>query len=88
MSALIHTQILRVMLFGPLSLSKKRPSGPTSNRVQWRVREATPGMIALAAMIVEPIQLQNHQQSWLLHLHKMSAMLVPALAYIGCTLQG
>ena len=36
----------------------------------------------------EPIQLQNHQQSWLLHLHKMSAMLVPVLAYIGCTLQG
>ena len=52
MSALIHTQILRVMLFGPSSLSKKRPSGPTSNGVRWGVREATPGMIALAAMIV------------------------------------
>ena len=34
------------------------------------------------------VQLQNHQQSWLLHLHKTSARVVPVLVYIGCMLQG
>ena len=49
---LIYIQILKVMLFGPSSLSEKKSSGPKPNGVQWRLQEATPGMIALATIIV------------------------------------
>lgn len=43
---------MKVILFGPTSLSGKKSSGPTPNGVRWGLQEATPGMIALAAIIV------------------------------------
>lgn len=51
-TSLTHKQVLRVILFGPASLSGAKSSGPTPNGARWGIQEATPGMIAFAAIIV------------------------------------
>jgi len=58
-NTLRRTQILKVILFGPSSLAEsgKKPPGPKPKGIQWGIQEATPGMIALAAIIVSMSQL-------------------------------
>ena len=41
------------MLFGPTSISDaKTTSGPKPYGIKWKLRETTPGAIALAAIVV------------------------------------
>jgi len=46
-------QVLKVMLFGPTSISDDKPcSGPKLYGIKWNLTETTPGAIALAAVVV------------------------------------
>jgi len=62
-SILTYTQVLKVILFGPTSLTSKskKPSGRKPFAVKHRLTEVTPGMIAFASIIVSMFPLHVSQ---------------------------
>ena len=74
---LTYTQILKVVLFGPSSLSGKKSSGPRPYGVRWGLQEVTPGMIAFAAIIVSVFRPHAFLEYHLMLDHRLASYCLP-----------